>query len=59
MLDLFARVFGMKPYRCRQCMRRFYLPSRLDQKIRRERAWLRAVKGEHHSRPPRVNESKT
>jgi hypothetical protein len=33
----------MCPYRCRECNKRFYLPARMDRKLRRERAWLESV----------------
>jgi hypothetical protein len=34
---------GMWAYRCRECNKRFYLPAKIDNKIRRERAWRESV----------------
>jgi hypothetical protein len=41
--DGFMRWMGMWAYRCRECNKRFYLPARIDNKIRRERAWRESV----------------
>ena len=37
------RWMGMWAYRCRECNKRFYLPTRIDSKIRRDRAWRESV----------------
>jgi hypothetical protein len=29
----------MKPYRCRECHKRFYLPAAMESKHKRDRAW--------------------
>lgn len=29
---------GMKPYRCRECNKRFHLPAKVDRVLRREKA---------------------
>lgn len=44
--DILARAWGMKPFRCRQCQKRFYLPSRLEEGIEAEHAWLQSVRRE-------------
>lgn len=31
----------MRPWRCRECLKRFYLPVNLDEKMLREHEWLR------------------
>ena len=37
--DVVMRWFHMRPYRCRDCNRRFYVAKEVDQRIRREQAW--------------------
>jgi hypothetical protein len=37
------RWMGMWAYRCRECNKRFYLPAKIDNKIRRDRAWRDSV----------------
>lgn len=52
LVDLFMQLWAMKPYRCRECQTRFYLPSQLEAKIAAERAWLRDVTAaERQTRP--------
>lgn len=41
--DPFMALFRMRPFRCRQCQTRFYLPSARAGQIERERAWMREV----------------
>jgi hypothetical protein len=41
--DGFMRWMGMWAYRCRECNKRFYLPGKIDNKIRRDRAWRESV----------------
>jgi hypothetical protein len=49
------RMWGMKPWRCRECMRRFYLPRNLDRKLLREHEWLREIDKSFDPRPkPKV-----
>lgn len=42
-LDLLMWFLGMKAYRCRECNRRFYVPARVDRKLREQKKWLRDV----------------
>lgn len=51
-VDLFMRLWGMRPYRCRECHSRFYMPSKLAFKIASERSWVHHVESgsEIHSR---------
>ncbi len=53
--DVFMRLWGMQPYRCRECQSRFYLPSQLDSKIAADRAWLHDV--EEGERSPHTSHS--
>lgn len=46
--DPFMALFRMRPFRCRQCQSRFYLPAARAGQIERERAWMREV--EKHER---------
>lgn len=39
--DLFMALFRMRPFRCRQCQTRFYLPAARASQVERERAWMR------------------
>ncbi len=48
--DFFMAIWRMKPYRCRECQSRFYLPSRLDIKIAAELAWRHDVENGQHSK---------
>jgi hypothetical protein len=34
---------GMKPYRCRECNKRFHLPARIGRKLSREQAWRKSA----------------
>lgn len=34
-------LFRMRPFRCRQCQKRFYVPAARARQIERERAWVR------------------
>lgn len=36
--DTIMLWLGMKPYRCRECNKRFHLPAKVDRVLRRERA---------------------
>jgi hypothetical protein len=56
--DVFAGLFGMKPFRCRQCMKRFYLPSRVAQSIDKDRDWLHEVQEGKRSRRHRTQRGK-
>lgn len=38
-LDLFMRVVGQKPVRCRDCNSRFYVPAEIAKNIRQQRKW--------------------
>ncbi len=53
--DLFMRLWGMKPYRCRQCRSRFYLPSRFESKLKAQGSWLRSIHAE--PTPPQSSSS--
>jgi hypothetical protein len=46
LLDPLLRWFGMKPYRCRDCRKRFYLPVTMERKHRHDRAWRRWVRAD-------------
>jgi transposase-like protein len=46
--DYVMALFRMRPYRCRECQTRFYVPASYARQIDRERAWLREV--EKHRR---------
>jgi hypothetical protein len=35
---------GMKPYRCKECNKRFHLPAKVDRTLRREKAWKRSTR---------------
>ncbi len=48
------RLWGMKPYRCRECQTRFYLPSELGSKIAADRAWMHDVTDDRNSHRPRA-----
>jgi hypothetical protein len=43
LLDPVWRWLGLKPYRCRECHKRFYLPAAMESKHKRERAWRQSV----------------
>jgi transposase-like protein len=34
---------GMRPYRCRECNKRFHVPAKLDRNLRRARARRKAT----------------
>jgi hypothetical protein len=38
-LDLFMRILGQKPVRCRDCNSRFYVPARIAKSIKQQRKW--------------------
>jgi hypothetical protein len=50
------RMCGMKPWRCRECMRRFYLPVNLGEKILREHEWMREIDKSFDRRAKKVAE---
>jgi hypothetical protein len=58
LLDPFLRWLGMKPYRCRECHKRFYLPASMESKHKRERAWRHSVEA-GHNRADRKPETST
>ena len=35
--DMLMLWLGMKPYRCRECNKRFHLPAKVDRGLRREK----------------------
>jgi len=34
---------GMRPYRCRECNKRFHLPAKVGRKLSREQAWRKSA----------------
>jgi transposase-like protein len=36
--DVVMLWLGMKPYRCRECNKRFHLPAKVDRSLRRDKA---------------------
>jgi len=34
---------GMRPYRCRECNKRFHLPAKVARKLSREQAWRKSA----------------
>jgi phage FluMu protein Com len=36
--DMVMSWLGMKPYRCRECNKRFHVPAKIDRSLRREKA---------------------
>lgn len=40
LIDLLMRTVGMRPVRCDECRKRFYVPYGAVQKLKAQRAWL-------------------
>jgi hypothetical protein len=47
--DILMRLWGMKPYRCKECQARFYLPVAVGRKVEAEHAWVREVLEDENS----------
>jgi transposase-like protein len=41
--DTLMLWLGMKPYRCRECNKRFHLPAKVGRKLSREQAWRKSA----------------
>jgi transposase-like protein len=41
--DTLMLWLGMKPYRCRECNKRFHLPARIGSELSREQAWRKSA----------------
>jgi transposase-like protein len=41
--DTLMLWLGMKPYRCRECNKRFHLPAKVGGKLSREQAWRKSA----------------
>jgi hypothetical protein len=50
--DPFMALFRMRPFRCRQCQTRFYLPASLGDHIKQEREWMHEVQEREEKAPP-------
>jgi transposase-like protein len=40
--DTIMLWLGMRPYRCRECNKRFHLPAKVGRKLSREQAWRKS-----------------
>lgn len=49
LFDMFMRVVGQRPVRCRECHSRFYLSSLLIRQIKQRRDWARAARAKQKS----------
>ena len=55
--DFMMWFLAMRAYRCRDCNKRFYVPFRIDRKLRADRKWVRDVQ-EDRNKPKRSKRSR-
>jgi transposase-like protein len=47
--DTLMLWLGMRPYRCRECNKRFHLPAKEGRKLSREQAWRKSASNSRES----------